>query len=95
MQQELYKDKGNHPDIANSLNNIGIAYYHLGDKLKAPELFKQCYFMKYKLLGKDHPDTQAVKNNIISLDAEFSGIGEGRTIILDRGIVNNKYKKMF
>jgi hypothetical protein len=88
MRQALYQ--GNHPDIATYLNNVGLAYDNLGDKLKALELHKQCYFMRYKLLGQNHSHTQASKNKINALDAEFSGADETRTIILDRGIVNKE-----
>ena len=86
MYQAL--SQGNHPDIATSLNNVGFAYEKLGDKFKALELYKQCYFMRCKLLGKDDSNTKAAMSKIISLDKKFSDSGEERSSILERGIVD-------
>jgi tetratricopeptide (TPR) repeat protein len=88
IYQKLYQ--GNHLKIAESLNNVGLAYHELGDKLKALELYKESYSIYIKILGKDNDYTQAVKKNISAIVAEFSGIGEDRIIILDRGIVNKE-----
>ena len=38
MRQKLYQD--NHPDIAQSLNNIGNAYYDLKDYDNAFKIFQ-------------------------------------------------------
>jgi len=43
MRQDIYS--GNHPEIATSLNNIGIAYYSVGDYQEALKYLKRAFEM--------------------------------------------------
>ncbi len=56
MFLKLYPD-GVHPDIAASYNNLGIAYYGLGEYRKAIEYYEKSLFLKLKLYPDgEHPD---------------------------------------
>ena len=87
MRQKLYQ--GNHPDIIDSLQNVGSVYENiLSDKIKAAELYKQSYFMCLKLFGKEHVQTERAMNYVTSVEPKFSAINETRTNILDRSIIS-------
>jgi tetratricopeptide (TPR) repeat protein len=46
-----------HPDTANSLNNLAFLYSRIGDYANAEPLFQEAVQLNKKLLGRDHPDT--------------------------------------
>jgi tetratricopeptide (TPR) repeat protein len=56
--------KGEHPYIANSLNNIGYTYGELGNHNKALEYKTKALEIRQKSLGDDHPDVANSLNNI-------------------------------
>jgi tetratricopeptide (TPR) repeat protein len=53
-----------HPFIAMSLNNLGLLYFNQGRK-EATLLFEQALVILANVLGKDHPETQAVFSHYI------------------------------
>jgi tetratricopeptide (TPR) repeat protein len=53
-----------HPDTATSYNNIGGVYASQGDYPKALEYYLKALAILENKLGKDHPYTQTVWNNI-------------------------------
>ena len=57
MQRRIYKDQPNHPDIANSLMNLGNAFSGTGDTYnsKALELLQSAFDI-WKRAYKDYPD---------------------------------------
>jgi tetratricopeptide (TPR) repeat protein len=46
-----------HPDTANSLNNLASLYSRIGDYANPEPLFQEAVQLNKKLLGRDHPDT--------------------------------------
>ena len=62
MRQKLYQD--NHPDIAQSLNNIGNAYYDLKDYDNALKYSKQTLDIRQMFFIGDHPDVLRSLNNV-------------------------------
>jgi tetratricopeptide (TPR) repeat protein len=56
--------KKDHPDIADSLNNLAVLYYKQGKYSKAEPLFLQALEMTKRLFIKDHPDVATSLNNL-------------------------------
>ena len=54
----------NHPDVAASYSNIGLAYYSLGDYDKALEYYNKAHDIRLDVFGENHPDVAAIYNNI-------------------------------
>ena len=54
----LYGASKNHPDIANSYNNLGNVHGNMGDYTRALEYHSKSLNMKIALYGacRDHPD---------------------------------------
>ncbi|HEY6616654.1 MAG TPA: tetratricopeptide repeat protein, partial [Vicinamibacterales bacterium] len=44
-----------HPDLANTLNNLGIVYEHLGKPPEAEECYRRAYGIASTALPPDHP----------------------------------------
>ncbi len=63
---EIYKDvlRENHPDTADSYNNIGVVYDYLGEYDKALEYFNKALKIRKDVLGESHPYTQQTLENI-------------------------------
>ena len=53
-----------HPDVANSLNNIGVAYNAKGEHDKAIEYHEKALAIQRAVLGERHPDVATSLNNI-------------------------------
>ncbi len=57
-----------HPDVAQSLNNLALLYYHQEEYEKAAEAFERIIAIDEKALGPDHPSlAQHMKNYAIIL----------------------------
>ncbi|MBW4572090.1 MAG: CHAT domain-containing protein [Tolypothrix carrinoi HA7290-LM1] len=56
-----------HPDVANSLNNLALLYLSQGRYSEVESLFKQALEMRKRLLGKEHPDVATSLNNLAGL----------------------------
>ena len=65
-----------HPDTANSYNNIGSAYIGMGDYPKALEFFTKASDIYEKVLGKDHPSIAAIYNNIGFIYSKIDNFNE-------------------
>ncbi len=50
MRSNLYK--GDHPDLAESLNSLGVSYERLGDDNKGLEFYLKCFEMRSNLYNR-------------------------------------------
>jgi len=71
QEQELAWTERNfgpdHPDTAQSLNNLAELYRSLGAYAKAKPLYLRALAIREKALGPDHPDTANSLNNLAAL----------------------------
>jgi tetratricopeptide (TPR) repeat protein len=56
-----------HPDTAQSLNNLALLYYSQGRYAEAEPLCKRALAVREKALGPEHPDTARSLNNLANL----------------------------
>ncbi len=56
-----------HPDVATSLNNLGLLYDTQGQYAQAEPLYKRSLAIREKALGPDHPLVGASLNNLAAL----------------------------
>jgi tetratricopeptide (TPR) repeat protein len=64
MEQQLGP---NHPDIAQSLNNLALLYRKLGKYSQAEPLYRRALSISERQLGPNHPDTAQILNNLALL----------------------------
>jgi tetratricopeptide (TPR) repeat protein len=57
----------NHPDVANSLNNLAELYRSQGRYEEAEPLYLQALELGQRLLGENHPDVATSLNNLALL----------------------------
>ena len=65
MAQSLFP--GNHPEVANLLNNVGMAYLKLGGEeniLQSLKYFEESLKMYQALFPGNHPDVATLLNNV-------------------------------
>ena len=77
IDEQVYKETLNHPDIASTLNNLGIAWRDLGDARKAKDRFERALKI-YKQVYKEtlnHPDIAMALNN---LGTAWRDLGDAR-----------------
>jgi tetratricopeptide (TPR) repeat protein len=53
-----------HPDTANSLDNLAGLYQAMGEYAKAEPLRHEALRIRQKVLGPDHPETAVSLNNL-------------------------------
>ena len=56
-----------HPDVAQSLNNLALLYRTQGNYQKAEPLYQRSLLIWEKVLGKEHPNVAASLNNLAAL----------------------------
>ena len=56
-----------HPDVANSLNNIGAIYYANKNYVDAERSFRRAQFILERNVPPDHPDLLSVRKNLLYL----------------------------
>jgi len=56
-----------HPNTAQSLNNLALLYYAQGKYAEAEPLYKQALSIREKSLGKNHPQVATVLENMSEL----------------------------
>lgn len=73
IYQAIYKDTP-HPEIANLLHRVGIAYYLFEKYDKALQYYQASLRMKYALYGKDKPHIETIKTlrNLAILYSDLS-----------------------
>lgn len=50
-----------HPNVATTLNNLGLVYYQLGQIVRARSYVERAYTIFKKIYGEEHPDTKNAK----------------------------------
>ncbi|NGX31725.1 MAG: hypothetical protein K940chlam8_01101, partial [Chlamydiae bacterium] len=66
MRQALYLDK-DHPDVADSLNSVGVAYHTLGDAKKGLEYCEKALNMAKIIYGEDSEQIKIYQKNVENL----------------------------
>ena len=56
-----------HPEVAQSLNNLGEIHRSLGNYLVAEPLFKKALKIAEKALGPEHPAADIIRRNLVVL----------------------------
>lgn len=56
-----------HPDVAQSLNNLAVLYHSQGEYAKAEPLYQRALAITKNSLGPDHPDLAGSLNNLAEL----------------------------
>ena len=69
--------EGNHPDVAASLNNVGLAYHALGKPQERLKYFGRALSMQEALYKGNHPAVAASLNNVGSAYQELGKPQEG------------------
>src|SRR5271157_2157900 len=69
-----------HPDTAQSLNNLALLYWATGEYAKAEPLYQEALRILQKVLGKEHPDTATSLENLAVLEFELGRIDEATAI---------------
>ncbi|AKV68532.1 tetratricopeptide repeat protein [Microcystis panniformis] len=62
MKKRLLED--NHPDVAQSLNNLAHLYYFQGRYTEAEPLYLQALAIAEQALGENHPTTVTIRENL-------------------------------
>ncbi|OJW72063.1 MAG: hypothetical protein BGO68_00800 [Candidatus Amoebophilus sp. 36-38] len=71
MRQALYKDNGNHPDIANSLHNLGMVYSSFRQYEEALKYHGEALEMRQALYIGNHPDIANSLHNLGTIYSSF------------------------
>jgi tetratricopeptide (TPR) repeat protein len=67
-EKVLGPDHGpDHPDVAWSLNSLGVLYADEGKYAKAEPLYRRALAIREKVLGPEHPDVVTCLENYASL----------------------------
>ncbi len=76
---EMYRAfyPGNHPDVAGSLNSVGIAYQMLGEASKGLGYYEQALEMNRALYPGNHPDVAVSLNNVGSVYQTLGEVSKG------------------
>jgi tetratricopeptide (TPR) repeat protein len=61
-----------HPDVAQTLNNLAELYRQMGDYNKALPLYQRALKIVEKKLGQNHPTTTTIKSNYNGLLSEMN-----------------------
>ena len=69
-----------HPDTAQSLNNLAELYQDMGEYAKAEPLYQEALRIRQKVLGPEHPDTAISLNNLALLEFDLGRIDEATAL---------------
>jgi tetratricopeptide (TPR) repeat protein len=69
-----------HPDTANSLNNLGELYHVMGEYGKAEPLDQEALRIRQKVIGPEHPDTANSLENLALLEIDLGRIDEATVL---------------
>ena len=82
-----------HPDVANSLNNLATLYATQGKNLKAKELFIRSIDIMEKSKGENHPDFLKMLTNYANLLIKMRKGREATRILKRIDSIRAKNKK--
>ncbi|BAY28681.1 peptidase-like protein [Nostoc carneum NIES-2107] len=71
-----------HPDVAESLNNLALLYSSQGNYAKAEPLYHRSLAIWEKVLGKEHPDVANSLNNLAALYQVQGNYDKAETLYL-------------
>jgi len=77
LMRDLYPDDY-HPDLAVTLNNLGVLYAHQGHQEKAIEYYLQSIEIRQATLGETHPSTAFAQLNLARNLLDLKRIDEAR-----------------
>jgi tetratricopeptide (TPR) repeat protein len=80
-----------HPDVAQSLNNLATLYYSRGRFADAEPLYKRALAIREKALGPDHPDVATALNNLAELYNQQGRYADALSLV--RTTIANKTAK--
>ena len=66
---------GDHPDVADLLNNLGALHDIQGDYQTAEVLYEQALAIRVKMFGPDHPDLVIAHRNLARLRRQANPAG--------------------
>ncbi|MEQ9370391.1 MAG: tetratricopeptide repeat protein [Coleofasciculus chthonoplastes F3-SA18-01] len=67
IADKLKRDGENHPDVAQSLNNLAVLYDNKGRYEEAEPLYLEALELRKRLLGENHPHIASSLNNLAYL----------------------------
>ena len=67
-----------HPDVAQSLNNLALLYHDQGNYEQAAPLYQRALAICEKVLGPDHPNTVTTRKNYAYLLEQMKQKGKGQ-----------------
>ena len=70
-----------HPDTAETYNNLAIVYYNMGDCAQALAFYQKALDIREKKLGLEHPDTATTYNNLAGVYFEKGNYALALTLI--------------
>jgi len=71
----------NHPDYANSVNNLAVLYQNMGDYAKAELLHRDAAEVRKRTLGENHPDYATSLNNLAALYLAMGNYGQAEPLL--------------
>lgn len=81
---------GNHPDIAQSLNNLAHALHELGHAAEAESLLIEALEIRQKLFDRDHPDIAASLNNLAAVRQSLGRAAEAEPLFIEALEIHQK-----
>ncbi len=60
-----------HPDTAQSLNNLATLYYYEDQFREAAELMRWALTIREKVLGPEHPDTRTARESLRVIEEQL------------------------
>jgi tetratricopeptide (TPR) repeat protein len=72
-----------HPDVIQSLNNLGLLYIYQGNYRNAEELLMDVLHRRRKLLPQEHPDTAQSLNNLALLYRHQGRYEEAELLLIE------------
>jgi tetratricopeptide (TPR) repeat protein len=70
----------NHPNVAESLNNLALLYGAQGQYAQAGPLYKRALAIREKALGPDHPDVATILENMAVLYRKTNRLKEAEAL---------------
>ncbi len=87
IRQRLFP--ADHPDVAATLNSLGLVHLHLGDPTKARPLLEQAHAIRKRIVGSDtHPMVASSQRSLALLEILAGDLERGRTALAQAAAVS-------